>query len=394
MVAGFCLCVWGCEKGGVVLPSSSPEGGDISFRIAATTKSMTDVTTASITGFSVTAVDPSGTPYFENERTIPAPISGCEMVDGKTWGESNLSFYAVYPYTEMTLSEGRCDITAGTSSGKLTGDEDIVAVKVLDITRNTPSIPLTFEHILGCLNTVEVKGDSADCRFTVTSMKIGYPRYGTYNLLSGSWSSLGEKEERSLSLPADIMGGDSTLVNPVLSLIPGMAVFTIDYNVVKDGITVSRSKSAELYFNPGYKSKLKVNLSGDFKQTKISATLNPWGSSSSDADMVGGGYLYLTPARINVTSSAVTESVSVECDGEWTATGYPSWVTLSKTSGNGDSSVSISIAANTDEDTREAVITFTRGEQTRVLTIMQNGSFDAQYEIGPYTDRGSYEENL
>ena len=66
-------------------------------------------------------------------------------------------------------------------------------------------------------------------------------------------------------------------------------------------------------------------------------------------------------------------SVSVTCNGDWTATANKGWLTLEKSSGSGKGLITYSCAENTTTADRPATITISCGGVTQTVTIVQEG---------------------
>ena len=72
-----------------------------------------------------------------------------------------------------------------------------------------------------------------------------------------------------------------------------------------------------------------------------------------------------------LTASIVGTRINLESNGSWTATDDASWLTLSKTRGNGDDTITIAAETNTTSSARTATITFRCGVETKTLTFRQ-----------------------
>lgn len=75
----------------------------------------------------------------------------------------------------------------------------------------------------------------------------------------------------------------------------------------------------------------------------------------------------------NVQAASGTFTLNVTASGDWNTSGVPAWVTLSPQQGKGDHTVFVSYLANDGAESRSAVITFTSGGQSQMLTITQQG---------------------
>ncbi len=107
--------------------------------------------------------------------------------------------------------------------------------------------------------------------------------------------------------------------------------------------------------------------------------------------IIGGEVLTLTQEGISCTYSLSSGSVSFDSGSDsgtvgvsspsgcaWTASSSDNWITLAVASGNGDGSISYSIAANSSIQSRSGTITM----EGQVLTITQGG-IDCTYSLSP-----------
>ena len=74
---------------------------------------------------------------------------------------------------------------------------------------------------------------------------------------------------------------------------------------------------------------------------------------------------------VSDSGSGNTRTITVTSNGSWTATENAAWLTLSKTSGTGNASITVTLQPNTTSSARTAPITFTCGSVTKTLSITQ-----------------------
>ena len=96
----------------------------------------------------------------------------------------------------------------------------------------------------------------------------------------------------------------------------------------------------------------------------------------------GSAFEYLTvPAEVNVTYDATSASFDIKTGSAWTITGAED-VEIDKTSGNGNTTVTLSFPENTTaSDITIATLTITAGEKTAELVVKQSGNPDAIEEL-------------
>ena len=80
----------------------------------------------------------------------------------------------------------------------------------------------------------------------------------------------------------------------------------------------------------------------------------------------------VSPTKWSAPYSASTKNISVVATGDWTASSDKTWCTVSKSSGYGDDTVTLSVtAATSTSSTRTATVTFTCGDITRTVKVTQ-----------------------
>ena len=79
----------------------------------------------------------------------------------------------------------------------------------------------------------------------------------------------------------------------------------------------------------------------------------------------------VSPSNLSVEAKANTVLFSINGDAQWTIVSNQNWATLNTTSGEGNASISVSIADNVSEAAREAVITVSSNAKSETVTIYQ-----------------------
>jgi len=80
--------------------------------------------------------------------------------------------------------------------------------------------------------------------------------------------------------------------------------------------------------------------------------------------------LSASPTTVTAAANGGTQDVQVTASGAWTVTG-PSWVSVSPSSGTGNTSVRITSTENTTGQTRAGQVTFTTGTKTASVDVTQ-----------------------
>lgn len=81
-----------------------------------------------------------------------------------------------------------------------------------------------------------------------------------------------------------------------------------------------------------------------------------------------------TSLTLSALGIAAANNVTVTCTGSWTASTTTSWINLSKTSGVGNGTLTVSADRNTGASSRSGTVTFKSGSQTRTLNVTQQGA--------------------
>lgn len=82
----------------------------------------------------------------------------------------------------------------------------------------------------------------------------------------------------------------------------------------------------------------------------------------------------ITPATVSLSSKGETRNLIVEANGEWTVVSNQSWLTVSPSRGsNGQTSVKITATGNPGEQPRDALLTFSSGDNRTTYTVKQEG---------------------
>ncbi len=88
-----------------------------------------------------------------------------------------------------------------------------------------------------------------------------------------------------------------------------------------------------------------------------------------------GRALVLDENTHTFTDKAGSHTMNIQSDGAWTAVTECPWITLSQTSGTGDTKITISVTENKDYTDRTGTVTFYFGGTTKTLTVFQQGKY-------------------
>lgn len=129
--------------------------------------------------------------------------------------------------------------------------------------------------------------------------------------------------------------------------------------------------TTEVLFNPGR------NISTISRMGRITFTCG----SASDVvswtqEAAATTTLSISPTSLTLSALGITvaNNVTVTCSGSWTVSTTTSWINLSRTSGTGNGSLTVSADRNTSTSSRSGTVTFKSGSLTRTLSVTQQGS--------------------
>ena len=85
-------------------------------------------------------------------------------------------------------------------------------------------------------------------------------------------------------------------------------------------------------------------------------------------------FLEVSPREIAFGKEGGENEITISCDADWEFDLDCDWLMLSQLSGSGNGSISVSLADNTSEEAREAVITIASNDKTETVTIKQGAA--------------------
>lgn len=98
-------------------------------------------------------------------------------------------------------------------------------------------------------------------------------------------------------------------------------------------------------------------------------------------------YLELSVLSMEFTSNAETRDITISSNTHWVVYGGANWITLNKTEGDNNGTISIKIDENTSKDEREAVLTITGSNGTSgSINIKQTGATHTTLSVPQVSD--------
>ena len=80
---------------------------------------------------------------------------------------------------------------------------------------------------------------------------------------------------------------------------------------------------------------------------------------------------YLTESSINIPAEASTKTFSVVSNIQWTASSNASWLTISPSSGSGNTTITVNATANSGTNTRTAIVTVSANSISHTVNVTQ-----------------------
>lgn len=136
--------------------------------------------------------------------------------------------------------------------------------------------------------------------------------------------------------------------------------------------------TTKVLFNPG-RNLSTVMRTGSITFTCGSASdVVSWNQRAAETTTLTISPTSLTLSALGV---AIANNVTVTCSGSWTASTTNSWINLSKTSGIGNGTLTVSADKHTGTSSRSGTVTFKSGSQTRTLNVTQQGAVTKKYYL-------------
>lgn len=94
-------------------------------------------------------------------------------------------------------------------------------------------------------------------------------------------------------------------------------------------------------------------------------------------------FIALSAEELNFTMGASSKNVDVNASAAWTASSNADWCTVTASSAAGESTLKVSVSANTVESVRNAVVTVVMGEVTKEIAVSQEAYSEAPAAAAP-----------
>ena len=83
--------------------------------------------------------------------------------------------------------------------------------------------------------------------------------------------------------------------------------------------------------------------------------------------------LDISPSSISFTSAAESKDITITSNTHWTVTGGANWITIDKSEGDNNGTMTISVIENESKESRNAEIVFKTPSVTKLLSVQQDG---------------------
>jgi uncharacterized protein (TIGR02145 family) len=103
----------------------------------------------------------------------------------------------------------------------------------------------------------------------------------------------------------------------------------------------------------------------------LCAAVSVWFAGCSDDTPETKAELSITPATISASAAAGEYTLALTGNVDWTATANAEWLTLEPASGNGNATITVTVADNARVEARTATLSFTAGELNNTAIVTQ-----------------------
>lgn len=130
-----------------------------------------------------------------------------------------------------------------------------------------------------------------------------------------------------------------------------------------------------------------VNPSSSAERTGVITVRNTNGTITRNVTITqspNAESMELSVSTLNFSSDGGYQDVTISSNTHWTVTGASSWMSLSKTEGDNNGSIIVTVNANPDKAERQAVLTFTgSGGISKQLTVRQQANTTTDFRVSP-----------
>ena len=153
-----------------------------------------------------------------------------------------------------------------------------------------------------------------------------------------------------------------------------------NYNVVIDGTEIQGTIASPVEDISGFDG-LPITVSGYYLYLSQSSTTTYFNILATKVE-AAGSYFIVTPTSIDVSAEATSATINVKSTVAWTAVSNDEAFTIDKTSGDGDATITVSFAANTDTENGKTA--------TVKITTADTAIAEADREIAVTINQGKY----
>lgn len=252
------------------------------------TKAFSESTNATLRsqGFQVAAVIDDGNDVMFNNAV--AFSNGAYTVPGEHYYfpvSGSMSFYGVYPVQAVSVSSGIAALSYSHDT-----DNDLIVAKATEVTRQSATVMMTFEHALSQVS-INARGNDPKVDYKLVSASLSAPAAGIYTYADGKWAPSSSITEYSIYNNPSGMAISTEAMTPVgspMSIIPGRIELNAKWKCYNRGTSLlisDKDVTVAVTISSGVHTSLNLNLPLDSSEIKFDSTVNPWIPAIQEIDM-------------------------------------------------------------------------------------------------------------
>lgn len=318
------------------------------------------LSTASGTGDATVSITAQANTSTDNRAGTVTFTSGGKTYTVTVIQDGAATHFEITPTTITFTSKGESKSISIMSNQPWTVSSDASWLKLSDNSgTGDATLSVTAEENTSTSSrssTIIFKAGGKD--YTVSVMQEGATPF--FNVSPESLSFSSSSESKSITVTSNLSWAASSDVSWLtLSNSSGLGNATL--TLTTEANTSTNSRSGTVTFSAGGKT-YTVSVS----QAGADPTFS------------------VTPTTLSFTASAGSKYVSITSNTSWTASSDGSWLTLSKSAGEGNATLSLTVEENTTISSRSGTVTFKANGKDYTISIMQAGATPT-FSITPTT---------
>lgn len=253
-------------------------------------------TTLQENGFVVAAVVDADKSVMFNKAVTYDISSTSYSISGEHYfypKEGTMSFYGVYPLTEVIDVDGE-----GVATVAYTHDteEDLTVAKAVAVSRQPLPVAMDFEHLLSQV-TMTAKTDNANLTCRIYGITVTAADGGTYDFNGGGWTLnttscdyafFAAADGKAVTVTADTIGS-------AMSFMPGAAKLNIKwkcFNKVGGQLLSSNDQTVDVELEKGKHLTLNLTLSSNSSEMTFNTNVGTWVNDSCDIEVKNREFVF------------------------------------------------------------------------------------------------------